>query len=314
MKIAFVGKGGSGKTTISSLFTRYLAQQSLPVLAIDADINQHMARGLGISEQEARNIPPLGLGMDTIKEYLRGTNPLIQDNRSMLKTTPPGSGSRLLSMKEDNELFKYFEYKKNGIRFLATGPFNESDLGVKCYHSKIGAVELILNHLIDREKEYVVVDMTAGADSFASGLFTRFDITFVIVEPTIKSVEVYKQYKYYAKDHGVHIQAVGNKIESEEDTAFLNAHIGNNLLNCISNSRYIRQMEKGNFLSLENLEVENKKILELLQNATDNCVKNWSKYLSDMKNFHIKNALSWANVQLGIQAETQIDNSFSFRL
>jgi CO dehydrogenase maturation factor len=47
MKIAFAGKGGSGKTTLSSLFTRHLAGQGLPVVAIDADINQHLAEALG---------------------------------------------------------------------------------------------------------------------------------------------------------------------------------------------------------------------------------------------------------------------------
>ena len=49
MKIAFAGKGGSGKTTLSSLFTRHLAARGLPVVAIDADINQHLARVSGIS-------------------------------------------------------------------------------------------------------------------------------------------------------------------------------------------------------------------------------------------------------------------------
>ena len=47
MKIAFAGKGGSGKTTLSSLFTRHLAALGLPVVAIDADINQHLADALG---------------------------------------------------------------------------------------------------------------------------------------------------------------------------------------------------------------------------------------------------------------------------
>ncbi|TDD74119.1 ATP-binding protein, partial [Actinomadura rubrisoli] len=42
MKVAFVGKGGSGKTTLSSLFVRYLAGRGLPVVAVDADINQHL--------------------------------------------------------------------------------------------------------------------------------------------------------------------------------------------------------------------------------------------------------------------------------
>ena len=42
MKIAFVGKGGAGKTTVSSLFCLYYSKNK-SVLAIDADINMHMA-------------------------------------------------------------------------------------------------------------------------------------------------------------------------------------------------------------------------------------------------------------------------------
>lgn len=99
------------------------------------------------------------------------------------------------------------------IRLMATGPFNESDLGVACYHSKVGAVELCLNHLVDGPDEYVVVDMTAGSDSFASGLFTRFDMTFLVAEPTRKGVSVYRQYKEYARDFGVALKVVGNKVQ-----------------------------------------------------------------------------------------------------
>jgi CO dehydrogenase maturation factor len=47
VRVAFAGKGGSGKTTLSSLFIRHLAGQGLPVVAIDADINQHLGEALG---------------------------------------------------------------------------------------------------------------------------------------------------------------------------------------------------------------------------------------------------------------------------
>ena len=42
MRIAFVGKGGSGKTTTAAAFSRYLAAHGRPVVAVDADINQHL--------------------------------------------------------------------------------------------------------------------------------------------------------------------------------------------------------------------------------------------------------------------------------
>ena len=45
MRIAFVGKGGSGKTTAAALFSRHLATGGAPVLAVDADINQQARLG-----------------------------------------------------------------------------------------------------------------------------------------------------------------------------------------------------------------------------------------------------------------------------
>ena len=77
MKIAFVGKGGSGKTTLASLFAAHLAAAGRPVLAIDADINQHLAAALGATRTEAARLPTLGDHLPLIKDYLRGDNPRI---------------------------------------------------------------------------------------------------------------------------------------------------------------------------------------------------------------------------------------------
>jgi CO dehydrogenase maturation factor len=169
MKIAFVGKGGAGKTTLAALFTRHLAAQGRTVWAIDADINQNLAAAFGEDPDEEATRPTLGEHLDEIKDYLRGDNPRISSTGAMVKTTPPGRGSRLLRVVEDNPIYRRCVRTVDGVRLAATGGFAGSDLGVACYHSKVGAVELILNHLVDAEDEYVVVDMTAGADAFASG-------------------------------------------------------------------------------------------------------------------------------------------------
>src|SRR5919197_4770199 len=104
VKIAFVGKGGSGKTTLSSLFVRHLVAAGAPVVAIDADINQHLAAALGLPEEEAAAIPALGEHLPKIKEYLRGDNPRISSAEAMVKTTPPGRGSRLLRIGGDDPI------------------------------------------------------------------------------------------------------------------------------------------------------------------------------------------------------------------
>jgi CO dehydrogenase maturation factor len=48
MKIAISGKGGVGKTTLSSLLARYWARQGYRVLAVDADPDANLGSALGI--------------------------------------------------------------------------------------------------------------------------------------------------------------------------------------------------------------------------------------------------------------------------
>ncbi len=313
MKIAFVGKGGSGKTTLASMTARYIATRGLPVLAIDADINQHLGQSLGFDEAELKNIPAMGLEMNKIKEYLVGTNTYIGSAGDMIKTTPPGTGSRLLTIDEQNPVYKHFMKEYNGIRLMVVGPFTEEDLGVKCYHSKTGSVELLLNHLIDKKNEYVVVDMTAGADSFASGLFTRFDVTFLVVEPTVKSVSVYEQYKRYAKQHNVHVRVIANKVEDEDDIVFIRDAVGDDLVATFSRSQFVRSAEKGDIRPFSEIEPENMKALQNIISEVGSQEKDWDMYYAQAIEFHKKNAESWANDAVGSNLSLQIDPTFSLR-
>ncbi|MEF9883765.1 ATP-binding protein [Streptomyces sp. P9-A4] len=316
MKIAFVGKGGSGKTTLSSLFIRHLAANEAPVVAVDADINQHLGAALGLPEAEAAALPAMGAHLPLIKEYLRGTNPRITSADTMIKTTPPGEGSRLLRVGEENPVYEACArpvvLDDGEIRLMATGPFTESDLGVACYHSKVGAVELCLNHLVDGADEYVVVDMTAGSDSFASGLFTRFDMTFLVAEPTRKGVSVYRQYKEYARDFGVALKVVGNKVQGEDDLDFLRAEVGEDLLVTVGHSDWVRAMEKGRPPRFELLEADNRMSLQALQDAADDSYadRDWERYTRQMVHFHLRNAESWGNAKTGADLAAQVDPDF----
>src|SRR5689334_11298549 len=148
----------------------------------------------------------------------------------MIKTTPPGRGSRLVSVADDDPALGRYTRNVDGVRVLVSGALSADDIGVACYHSKTGAVELLLNHLLDGPGEYVVVDMTAGADAFASGLFTRFDLTVLVCEPTVRSVGVYRQYVGHARDHGVLVTVVGNKVDDAADVDFLRDNVGDDLL------------------------------------------------------------------------------------
>jgi CO dehydrogenase maturation factor len=306
VKIAFAGKGGSGKTTLSSLFVRYLAARGRPVVAVDADINQHLAEALGAEEPR-----PLGAHLPEIKEYLRGTNPRISSASAMIKTTPPGRGSRVLRPGGADPLHALGSTAPCGALLLATGPFADDDLGVSCYHAKTGAVELYLNHLVDGPGEYVVVDCTAGADSFASGLFTRFDLTVLVAEPTRKGVSVYRQWQGYAAGFDVPVALVGNKIAAPADLAFLRAQAGAEPLAAIGYEPAVRAMEQGLPFGLDDLAPETEAGLAAIRARLDAVPRDWARYSSMAAEFHRRNALSWANDRTGADLAAQIDPGFT---
>ncbi|WP_068687757.1 ATP-binding protein, partial [Thermobifida halotolerans] len=238
-------------------------------------------------------------------------NPRIASAEQMVKTPPPGRGSRLLDLSEHNPVHRRFGHLTGGGLLMLTGPFSEDDLGVACYHSKVGAVEMYLNHLVDGPGEYVVVDMTAGADSFASGMFTRFDVTFLVAEPTLRGVGVYRQYAEYARDHDVTVRVVGNKVHGPEDVEFLRQHVGDALSVCLTHSEFVRAMEKGRYPDFGTLEEDNLKALAWMRDLVDATEKDWARFTRQNVEFHLRNAARWANAATGVDLAAQVDPEFT---
>lgn len=309
VRIAFVGKGGSGKTTLAALFTRYLAELGHPVLAVDADINQHLGQALGLDEAAA----PRALGADIgwLKDHLRGGNPRLPSADVMIKTTPPGRGSRLARLAEGDEVLRrYAAPCAGGARLMVTGEFDTDDIGVSCYHAKTGAVELYLNHLVDGPGEYVVVDMTAGADAFASGLFTRFDLTVLVSEPTQRGVGVYRQYMANSAGHPVALRVVGNKVADQADADYLREQFGPALLATVGHSAWVRAAERGTPGPLGALEPANRAALDTVLAELNGIERDWAAYHRGTVEFHLRNARAWANRALGGDLADQVDPDF----
>lgn len=315
MRIAFVGKGGSGKTTLSALFTRHLAALGRSVLAIDADLNQHLGQALGLPDEQVDAIPPLGAELTWIKDQLRGSNPRIRSANDMIKTTPPGRGSRLLRLDPADELHRHFarpvlDARPPGAHLMITGEFEPEDIGVSCYHAKTGAVELYLNHLVDGPGEYVVVDMTAGVDAFASGLFTRFDLVILVCEPTRRGVGVYRQFRQHADGHGVALHVVGNKVTGSGDLAWLCAELGAPPLAAIGHSAWVRAAEQGHPPAFAALEPDVRRALDVVRTALDEVARDWAAYHRDTVHFHLRNAAAWGNRSSGSDLAEQVDPDF----
>jgi CO dehydrogenase maturation factor len=106
MKIAVVGKGGVGKTSISGTLARLLARRGRRVLAIDGDPNPNLALALGVPPEQMSG--------------MRGLSPeLVEDGESGLRLT------RTL----EQVLSEYALEAPDGVTLLAMRPEEKAGAG-----------------------------------------------------------------------------------------------------------------------------------------------------------------------------------------
>lgn len=313
MRIAFCGKGGSGKTSIASLFIRYLADKDEAVLAIDGDINQHLASALGLDPQKTANLPRLGQQMKVMKEYVAGQNKRINPEH-IIESTPAGNGSNFVTLEGKDPVSQHFMLRDGSLRFMAVGGHEEHDVGTTCFHKFTGAEGIFLNHLLDKDNEFVIGDMCAGADPFASsGLASRYDAIYLVLEPTLKSISVYGQARQYADPFGIRLFVIANKITSPEDLIFIEEQTGQKALCAFGDLSVIRDFEKGRDYNIANLEAQTIDSLETMRKtALSLGPRDWNRYVENGKFFHQRSSEGWASASYGADLMQQIDPDFSY--
>jgi CO dehydrogenase maturation factor len=133
----------------------HLAAGGYPVVAFDAEINQHLAQALGHDGAP----PAVAQGVPARHQ------PAHRLARSDDQDNPARSGLAPGDLRRRRPRAGPLHAGPRRLRVLVSGALTEDDIGVACYHAETGAVELLLNHLLEGAGEYVVIDMTAGADA-----------------------------------------------------------------------------------------------------------------------------------------------------
>ncbi|UFX82919.1 hypothetical protein [Candidatus Absconditicoccus praedator] len=288
MKIAFVGKGGSGKSTISSLFTKFLLDKDLPVLGFDADININYFQNMNL---EAKGNLALSNTDNTynIKKYLIGNNDKIQSPSHFVKTTPPSKGSSFLKINDENYIIKNYSQKIGSGYFFYVGKYESDGIGTSCYHNNLSIFENILSHTKLEKEQYLVADMSAGTDAFSNSLHAQFNKIILIVNPTQESIKVAKDFINLAKDAKTYdnVYVAINNYEDEEELEHIQDQIGKKAEILLQKNKIIRQKSLfGKYLYIDDTNYKDsfEKIINTESDYKDKCI------LENLKNLHIKYA------------------------
>lgn len=245
MKIAFVGKGGAGKTTTSVLFAQFAAEKAKTV-AIDADINMNLVSEL-LDDKDFIKLSDKQISQE-IKQYLIGDNTRVKSPSHFRKSTPPARGSKLIDpLKQDDKFInKYLRPAAKNLAVGVIGTYSEDEIASSCYHNNLAIAENIVSHAVNNQS-VICYDMVAGTDAFAGTLYAQFDLIIFVAEPTKKSVEVYKLYKKLAKNAGISgaLKVVVNKVSDSDDKEFIKSEIGNDIIGFMGVSDHLKAVEKG---------------------------------------------------------------------
>jgi CO dehydrogenase nickel-insertion accessory protein CooC1 len=189
MKIAFVGKGGSGKSTVSWLFSNHLAQQQADVLAIDADYNMDLLHNFHLSEADVPHY--INTAEKDFYEYLQ-----LQET-DMYVDIPSKSDLPQFTFSPPDWFTKKYSFAINSsqsLRMMVTGMVPQDMLyGHRCGHAYISSLKYYIPLLHCATNEHVIIDAVAGTDLVSYGMFLGCDAVVVVVEETPHSVGVYDQ-------------------------------------------------------------------------------------------------------------------------
>lgn len=188
MVLGFLGKGGSGKSTLSTLTTKYLTGKNKTVLAIDADHNMDLTYNLLDGLKTHEDLIYFGSFYSEMLKLLKVDNMnysefVLKQEKTLFKLSPL-----------DKFLKKYSNKIYENLFLMIAGEHNSEILhGQKCSHSLATPLKLILPLLELKKEEYVVIDYIAGSDGASTGIVTGMDFVVVVVEDTIHSIKSAKQ-------------------------------------------------------------------------------------------------------------------------
>jgi CO dehydrogenase maturation factor len=230
MKIAVTGKGGVGKTTLTSLLAYTYADRGFHVLAIDADPSPCLGAALGFPEEALADLTPIAK-MDEL---------IYERTGAMPGTT---GGYFKLNPRVD-DLPDRFSTVHRGIRLLELGAVEMGGAGCICPESAM--LRSLITHVLLRRDEVVLLDLYAGVEHLGRATSDAVNAMLIVVEPTLRSLGTARQIKALASDLKLDsLFIIGCRVRDEEDRQFIaEGSPGLEVLGYLPEDRRVREADR----------------------------------------------------------------------
>ena len=208
MKVAVTGKGGVGKTTLSSTLARLYADEGRTVLAADVDPDANLGLALGLTQEEVNAIVPVSKMRELVMERTAANA-----STTFYKLNPQVS-----------DLPDKLAKDINGVKLLVMGTVDTGGTGCVCPEHVM--LKALISSLVFRKDDVVVMDMEAGLEHLGRGTASMMDRFIVVIEPGARSIQTYQKVKKLAADLGItKVDVVANKVRDAQDEAFIRESI-----------------------------------------------------------------------------------------
>lgn len=292
MRIAFIGKGGSGKTSTCAAFVLNAKKHLNMTIAFDVDINTHLAHTLGICSKKQSLI-------ERSKEIFNILEPQAEEFLHTLGTRPDigalpvSDNSVFIRCDSEDPFLREFATFEQGVVSLTAGKYSEKEVGNVCYHAKLFSSQLVAHRILDTEHDLIAFDATAGTDPVATSLLHAYDLCIVVVEPTLKSVNVYRDFIKAADTSGKTI-VIGNKIRSDADKLFIQKEIPREVLKgFLAYSREVRNAEQGDAEGMLRFSEQNAELFNSLLAEGKRYSRSKKEYFESLHSWFSKYAEKW---------------------
>jgi len=207
MKIAMVGKGGSGKTTLAGTLARVLARRNHRVLAIDGDPNPNLALALGLPRDAADRIRTIPA---SLVEAVAGSGPAPSTLR--------------LTMDRERVLDEYGAQAPDGIRLIVMGKPADGSAGSGCMCASHRAVRGLIAEMTSAGDD-TITDMEAGLEHLKRGTARHVEAMLIVAEPYYRSLEAASRTFSLANELKIpHVHVVANKVRGDADRSAIEAY------------------------------------------------------------------------------------------